>query len=338
VSDAKRLIVPEVLDSSDRSIERAAAALRAGEVVAFPTETVYGLGADAFNPQAIARIYELKGRPGDNPLIVHVQGAAQAKELLVEEWSARCGALAARFWPGPLTMILKRRAEVPAIAAAGLDTLAVRAPAHSGAQRLLRAFGAPIAAPSANRSGHVSPTTAAHVADDFRDERELLILDGGPCSIGIESTVLDMTTDPPRILRPGTVTREELKGAIGPVIALRVDSQQASPGTAARHYAPRTPASMMDYDSIVTALREAEEQHRGGRLAVLWLSDPPPDVALPHASIAMPRAAADYAATLYDALRRADSAGVDRILIETPPRQAGVWQSIHDRLRRATAL
>ncbi|MCA9284325.1 MAG: threonylcarbamoyl-AMP synthase, partial [Phycisphaerales bacterium] len=278
-------------------MSQAVAALRAGGIVAFPTETVYGLGACTLNPDAIERVYRLKGRPADNPLIAHVGDAGQARQL-VERWDERADRLAHRFWPGPLALVLARRASVPAIAAGGRDTLAVRAPGHPVALELLRRLGAAISAPSANRSGRVSPTTAQHVAEEFPDADELLILDGGPCTVGVESTVLDLTVEPPRVLRPGAVTAEMLSRTIGAVDAARVKAQAHAPGTSAAHYAPQTPARIVDTAALADAFHDLQ-----GRAAILaWTrTEVPP----PHRTLVMPDDAAAYATRLYAALREA---------------------------------
>ncbi len=330
--------MPRVAPIHAESLLEAVHRLRAGQPVAFPTETVYGLGADAFNVEAVERVYVLKGRPTDNPLIIHVADARLAADRVVAAgaWGDRAAALARRFWPGPLTLVLPKRPDLPRQATAGRDTVAVRCPAHSGAQALLGMFGSPIAAPSANRSGHVSPTTAAHVAADFDSVDDLLILDGGPCAVGIESTVVDLTSDPPRLLRPGSITVELLREVIGHVESPRIESQDASPGTAERHYAPRTPAIMMDRAAIERRLAEP------GRLVVLAIEGlgvlPVRDATAEGriTTIPMPDAPESYARRLYDALREADTIGAAAILIERPPENPGLWASIHDRLRRAT--
>jgi L-threonylcarbamoyladenylate synthase len=321
--------VPRILEPDPRAIAEAVAALRAGGVVAFPTETVYGLGGDTFNAQALARIYQIKARPPANPLIAHVASPLQARRL-VEAWDDCCEELARRFWPGPLTLVLARAGDVPAAASAGLPTIAVRCPRHPVALDLLRSFGGPVSAPSANRSGLVSPTTAAHVAADLAEERTLLILDGGLCEVGIESTVLDLTTRPPRILRLGLVTPGDLRRVIGSVETPEVLQQAHSPGTAPRHYAPRTPAEL-----VAPAELQARVGNPVPRLAVLCFAGV--EVPPPHRRFEMPEGAGEYAHLLYDALRRADDAGAAAILIEEPPMSNDVWCAVRDRLRRAVA-
>ncbi len=228
-----------ILPASPAAIERAAALLRAGRLVAFPTETVYGLGADATSERAVAAIFEAKGRPRFNPLIAHVPGVAEAEAIAV--FDARARDIAAHFWPGPLTLVLRRRGGtgLSLLASAGLDTVAIRAPAHPVAQALLRASGRPIAAPSANRSGRISPTEAAHVAAEL-GHHVALILDAGRTPVGLESTVLDLSGEAPALLRPGGVTLEQLTEVLGP-IATPAAGLLRSPGMLASHYAPSLP-------------------------------------------------------------------------------------------------
>lgn len=320
--------MPVILPYDDENIRRAAEELRAGGVVAFATETVYGLGADTFNAAAVRRIYELKGRPLDNPLIAHVIDAVTAKAL-VTEWDHRCDKLASRFWPGPLTMILPRRDTVPAESVAGLGTIAVRSPMHPLARSLLYSYGGPISAPSANRSGHVSPTTAQHVADDFPGAEQLIVLDGGLAGFGIESTVVDLTGSTATVLRPGSVTLEQLRRALGRAHAIVGSEQGISPGTAAQHYAPQKRAT------IVATMELAEELASSTTPAAV-LCFTPSLVQPPHQSIVMPADPEGYARHLYQALREADQVSVERIVIEEPPQRDGIWLAIHDRLARAT--
>ncbi|MHC4413952.1 MAG: L-threonylcarbamoyladenylate synthase [Planctomycetota bacterium] len=320
--------MPRLVESTEDGIAEAVRVLRDGLVVAFPTETVYGLGADTFNVRALERVYELKGRPARNPLIAHVAGREQARRV-VARWDERCDDLAARFWPGPLTLVLPRGADVPERATAGWPTIAVRAPAHPVARRLLGAFCGSISAPSANRSGHVSPTTARHVADDFADAAKLVILEGGACAIGIESTVVDLSGDVPQVLRPGAVTVDELREAVGEVALTEIATQAASPGTAGKHYAPNTAAELVPGASLrgrLDAIREPA--------VVLCFQGT--HVPAPHRSIVMPAGPQAYAARLYDALREADGMDAGRIVIEEPAGRTGLWLAIRDRLWRAT--
>ncbi|HVP73948.1 MAG TPA: L-threonylcarbamoyladenylate synthase [Phycisphaerales bacterium] len=332
--------MPRIVPSNERTIQEAAATLRAGGVIAFPTETVYGLGACTFNETAIDHVYELKGRPADNPLIAHVLDVIQAREVVAAgAWDARCDELSRRFWPGPLTLVLPKSTGVSDRATAGRPTVAVRAPRHAMAQALLEAVGEPISAPSANRSGRVSPTSAQHGLDEFAkvaEARDLLILDGGECEVGIESTVLDLTAAPPRppqILRHGSVTLEQLREVLGEIAAPEVGAQSASPGTSSTHYAPRTPAELVAGEHVQSAMRRLGEQGQCGVALVFE----PSMVKPPHKAIAMPRDCRRYAHDLYQRLREADGMGCDRIIIESPPQTSQVWRAVHDRLRRATA-
>jgi L-threonylcarbamoyladenylate synthase len=317
------------LEADDRGITEAADALRAGGLVAFPTETVYGLGADTFGCAALARVFALKGRPLDNPLIAHVSGPDQARRV-VAEWTEAADALAERFWPGPLTVVLPRSADVPDEATAGLPTVAVRSPAHPAARALIERFDGPISAPSANRSGHVSPTSAAHVLEDFPACADLIVLDGGPCSVGIESTVLDLTGAAPSVLRSGGVSIDALREVLGDVAVTVTTGQGASPGTAQAHYAPHTVTEIVETGDIGARLARMDE-----RAAVLCFEGE--GITAPHVAIAMPDDDEAYARRLYGALRDADALGCERILIERPPHSGGLWDAVHDRLRRATA-
>jgi L-threonylcarbamoyladenylate synthase len=314
-------------------IARAAAVLRAGGLVAFPTETVYGLGANALDAAAVGRIFTAKGRPSNNPLIVHVADAAEAGRVAVA-WSDAAALLAARFWPGPLTLVLPRRPEVPDAVTAGGPTVAVRVPAHPVALALLRAAAVPVAAPSANRSTELSPTRAEHVLRGL-DGRIDLILDSGPTAVGIESTVLDLTVTPPRLLRPGMVGRAELEAVIGsvavegepsPLRALR------SPGMLERHYAPRTPLECVEG----SAAGRLEQLRREG-LRVGWLTAGPSARAAPDGvGQVLPDEPDGYAAGLYAALHRLDGLGLDRIVVAMPP-DTEQWRAVRDRLRRASS-
>ncbi len=322
------LAMPRLLPATDENVARAAEALAAGGLVAFPTETVYGLGADTFQPAAIEKVFALKGRPADNPLIAHVLDAGGARRV-AGVWDDRAARLALRFWPGPLTIVVPRGPDVPEQATAGWPTIAVRAPSHPVARALLSAFGGPISAPSANRSGGVSPTTAAHVADDFPEADDLVILDGGPCAVGIESTVIDLTGAVPSVLRPGEITVAELRRVLGKVGVTLPAGQQHAPGTSIAHYAPRTPAELVIGQALLDRLRGP-----GGPFVVLCFEGTrvPPG----QAAIVLPADPARCAARLYAALREADSAGAARILIEEPP-AGGPWLAVRDRLRRAAS-
>lgn len=315
-------------------IAQGADCLRAGRLVAFPTETVYGLGASALDAAAVARIYAAKGRPAHNPVIVHVGDIAQARSL-VTDWPDQAELLAARFWPGPLTLVLPRSAQIPDIVAAGGPTVALRWPAHPVAQALIRTAGVPVAAPSANRSMHISPTRAEHVLRSLSGKVDL-VLDGGPTPGGIESTVLDVTTTPPRLLRPGLITAGQIEQVVGAVrtgsAANPIGEREAlpSPGMLPRHYAPRVPLEVV-----------ASSQQRvhallicGERIGWLCFEDAP-DAEDGVIRLVMPAEPAEYAAQLYAALHTLDALDVTRIVVERPP-EGDAWAAIHDRLRRAS--
>jgi L-threonylcarbamoyladenylate synthase len=309
-----------------------AAVLRAGGLVAFPTETVYGLGASALDSAAVLSIFTAKGRPPNNPLIVHV-ATAQDAQTVAAKWPESAAKLAAHFWPGPLTLVLPKRPDVPDIVTAGGPTVAVRVPAHPVALALIRAAGMPLAAPSANRSGYISPTRAEHVLRGLGGRIDML-LDAGPVPGGIESTVLDVTTDPPRLLRPGLVSPAQIEAVIGrivlPAAMAPSGSPLPSPGMLTRHYAPRTPLELAEDDGRA----RVEELRRAG-LRVGWLTfggDQLDSVT----TVTMPADPAGYAAALYAALHILDGAAVDRIIVAQPP-DAPEWLAVRDRLRRAAA-
>jgi L-threonylcarbamoyladenylate synthase len=312
-------------------IGRAAEVLCAAGLVAFPTETVYGLGANALDATAVARIFAAKGRPAGNPLIVHTADLASARAL-VADWPLEAQQLAERFWPGPLTLVLPRRPIVPDLVSAGGPTVAVRVPAHPVALALLRACRLPLAAPSANRSTHLSPTRAEHVLGGLADRIDLL-LDAGPTSGGLESTVLDLTRQPPRLLRPGLVTIARLEAIVGPIdrpAPADTDAPARSPGLMQKHYAPRTPLELVTGSgrNRVTALCQQG-------LRVGWItSERPPAPSSVAALFSMPEDFAGYAAQLYAALHHLDKEALDRIVVDLPP-ATDEWLAIHDRLRRA---
>jgi L-threonylcarbamoyladenylate synthase len=311
----------DVARADAAAIARAAALLRAGRLVAFPTETVYGLGGDATNDRAVAAIFAAKSRPRFNPLIVHVRDLAEGEALVVFNMRARHAA--ARFWPGPLTLVLPRQpgAGVSLLASAGLDTVAVRAPAHPVAQALLREAGRPIAAPSANRSGRVSPTEAAHVAEDLGDD-VAMILDDGPTPVGLESTVLDLSGEAPALLRPGAVAFEALTELLGP-IAPPGSALPKSPGMLPSHYAPRLPVRVAATDARPgEALLAFGPNAPPGFAEVLWLS--------------RSGDLAETAANLFAMLRRLDRPSFTGIAVMPIP-EHGLGRAINDRLRRAAA-
>jgi len=288
-------------------IERAAELIRAGRLVAFPTETVYGLGANALDPEAVARIFAAKGRPRTSPLIVHVDSIEMARTL-ASQWPDAADRLARRYWPGPLSLVVPKRPIVPGIVTAGLATVGLRMPAHPLALELIRAAGVPIAAPSANRFTELSPTAAAHVPEALAD----YTLDGGPARVGIESTVLSLV-DAPTLLRPGAISITELESLIGPILhgAAPAEGAHEAPGMHARHYRPATPLYL---DTV----------SREGKGILLRLGREMP---------ADPRA---YAAVLYETLHRLDTLSLDWIAVE-PPSDTPEWAGILDRLRRASA-
>lgn len=315
-------------------IPHAAALLLAGRVVAFPTETVYGLGASALNPAAIAEVFRLKGRPPTNPLIVHVSGPDMARSV-TRLWPDAADRLARRFWPGPLSIVLPKDPSIPASVTAGTDSIAVRCPDHPVALALLFHVGLPLVGPSANRSGALSPTLSEHVRAAF-DPAEVHILEGGPCRTGIESTVLSLTGPQPVLLRPGAISPTDIAALLGRPVLIHSASHPShaaapSPGLSPRHYAPSTPARLFD---------PAQWPHilpTGGSAMVLSHLERP--VAPPHLSVCLGDDPARYAALLYAALHDADRPPTTLILIERPPSPDSdpLWTAILDRLTRATA-
>lgn len=325
-------------DPDPAAIAQAAALLRGGRLVAFPTETVYGLGANALDAAAVTRIFAAKGRPANNPLIVHVPNSAAARALAAD-WPDEAQRLAERFWPGPLTLVLPKRPIVPDIVTGTGPNVGLRVPAHPVALALLAAAQVPIAAPSANASLHISPTAAAHVVRSLGDRVDL-ILDAGSCPGGLESTVLDLSQRPPRVLRPGLVTLDELRELLPRVVmaeaALRQAAEEdpaaplAAPGQLAQHYAPRVPLEIVAGDAWPAIERGLS---RGLRIGWICLG-PPPRTEPGLKVVSMPTDAAAYAAALYAALHELDDGGVDRILVTLPP-VGEAWRAVHDRLRRA---
>jgi L-threonylcarbamoyladenylate synthase len=333
----------EILPATEEHIARAAAVIRAGGLVAFPTETVYGLGADALNEDAARKIFLAKERPADDPLIVHIASASQLPQL-ARQIPQRAWDLIERFWPGPLTLVLPKTERVPTVTTGGLDTVAVRMPSHPVAKRLIELSAVPIAAPSANRFGRPSPTIAKHVWEDLHGRIDL-ILDGGPTPIGVESTVLDLTVDPPMVLRPGGVTLEELRAVLGDVQMLdaaHTEAAKRSPGTRSRHYAPRAQVLLVEQGAAEAALKglsgkrvgvlvyltrslsvygegQGEVRGAGGEVII----------------IQMPRSLKAYARRLFAALRELDEQGVDVIVVEKL-QERGLGRAIMDRLRRAS--
>jgi L-threonylcarbamoyladenylate synthase len=308
---------PEVWPAEPESVRRAAALIRAGRLVAFPTETVYGLGANALDDSAVARIFSAKGRPATNPLIVHVADAGDVSAVAAE-WPDSARILAAKFWPGPLTLVLPKADAISPLVTAGGPTVAVRCPAHPVAQALLSEVRVPLVAPSANRSGEVSPTTANHVVRSLGSCVDA-VLDGGTCPVGIESTVVDVTGPVPRVLRPGPVTVPMLEPLVGRVDVGAPSGPLRSPGLLARHYAPRTPVELADSLIEAEGVRRALET-AGFRTTLMTLPDDPG------------RAAAE----LYARLHQTDRENWDRLVIVLPP-DTPEWAAVRDRLSRAAA-
>jgi L-threonylcarbamoyladenylate synthase len=345
--------MPPPADSAE--IAHAAGLLRAGKLVAFPTETVYGLGANVFDAEAVARIYAVKRRPAASPLIVHIAAIEMAKKL-VKSWPETADRLAERFWPGPLTLVLPTARAVtglspveaerspaalfrtiPPTVTAGLPTVALRMPAHPIAQALIRAAGIPLAAPSANRFTELSPTTAEHVRKSLGNEIDY-ILDGGPCQVGIESTVLSLAGPKPILLRPGGISRIELEAIIGPVtLAQKIKAgPHPAPGMHPRHYSPRTPLLLVTNGNVPDQGQGIYLQyaHPAKRLGADSKAKVSPNIESNIATVQMPTTAAEYAAALYEQLHQADAARADWIAVDQFP-NTPEWEAVQDRLRRA---
>ncbi len=319
---------------SPADIDRAVQLLQAGELVGIPTETVYGLGADASNAEAVAKIFAAKGRPADHPLIVHLPG-----HDWIERWAAdipdAVWELAESFWPGPLTLILKKQPWVPDAVTGGQDTVGLRVPGHPVALALLRAFAQAggsggVAAPSANRFGRISPTAAQHVADEL-GERVPFILDGGACPVGIESTIIDFSSGVPRLLRPGHITPEQIETVIGVRPEKPLGAVPRASGTLEAHYAPRTRLKVVARERLLDFLNVV--RHRGGFCGVICHSQPP-HAGMPHVWKMLPADPAGYAHGFYGALRELDGASADTIVVEALP-EGPAWAAVADRLRRA---
>jgi len=315
-------------------IERAAALLRRGELVAFPTETVYGLGADAANSTAVAKIFTAKGRPQDHPLIVHLAEAAHL-DRWAKDIPAAARKLAAAFWPGPLTLVLKRQPDVCDAITGGQDTIGLRVPKHPLALELLREFGGAgggLAAPSANRFGHISPTTAAHVRDELGDA-VAMIIDGGPCQVGIESTILDLSGERPAILRPGMISAAAIGAVIGAELVLAGVTAPRVSGSLESHYAPRTPLQLVTSDGLIFAVRQAMVSRE--RTAFLATMAQPLGNELITWKL-VPSDPESFAREIYASLRELDVLGCARIVVQAPP-PTTAWQPMLDRLRRAAS-
>lgn len=305
-----------ILPPTADNIAEAGEALSSGKLVIIPTETVYGLAANALDPEAVAKIFTAKGRPSDNPLIVHIESRNAVDDLAtsVPDYADR---LMDTFWPGPLTLVLPKRPEIPDITTAGLDTVAIRIPANGIALRVIRAAKLPLAAPSANRFMAISPTRPEHISPDLAEHVDIL-MDGGPCDVGVESTVIDCTGSNPRILRPGRITREDIENILKmPVLGSNEDGLKKSPGMYRRHYAPQTPAVLVEKlspsDSGLT-LNEPENENQ----------------------IQMSRDPRKYASELYNALHILDQRSLSKISIQKPPETAD-WEAVWDRLRKAVS-
>jgi L-threonylcarbamoyladenylate synthase len=311
--------------ASEHEIARAVDVLRAGGLVAFPTETVYGLGADASSADAVQRLFAVKGRPADHPVIVHLGAPAQ-----LDEWGVDVGdaarTLTRACWPGPLTVVVRRAAHVPDAVTGGLDTVGVRVPDQPIALALLRAFGGGVAAPSANRFGRVSPTTAADVFTDLGDDVDV-ILDGGPCRVGVESTIVDCSRAEPAILRLGGVPQERIEALLGHPVRVLDAGEVRAPGTLASHYAPRAEVEFGALDTVPDRIDAAHE--RGERVGVIGV-----DAHTGVEVLGVPRDGAEYAHDLYRMLRDADARGLDRVIAVTPD-PTGLGAAVADRLRRA---
>jgi L-threonylcarbamoyladenylate synthase len=312
---------------TDQEIEKAAEILRKGGLVAFPTETVYGLGADASNPAALRKIFAVKGRPADHPVIVHIAGMSELKH-----WAAQvpraAWLLAEKFWPGPLTMVLKRAASVSDLITGGQDSVALRVPSHPVARQLLKAFGGAIAAPSANRFGRLSPTTAQHVREELGDAVDL-VLDGGPCDVGIESTIVDLTREAPAVLRPGRISAQQIEDALLAPLGASAVERPRVPGSLESHYAPGLPLKIVHPDEIENYLRARPATP----VAVLSRRGRPRDSKATLWQVA-PEMPDDYARLLYATLRLLDLSGCRLIVVEALP-ALPEWNAIRDRLSRA---
>ncbi len=317
------MTLEEQFGVTEQEIREAAALLRDGKLVAFPTETVYGLGANALNFVAVSRIFEAKGRPRTSPLIVHVSSIDMARELAAE-WPEAAQRLAESFWPGPLTLVVKKRSAIPDIVTAGLPTVGLRMPAHPVALALLREAGIPIAAPSANRFTQLSPTTAEHVRRGL-GRRVAYVLDGGPCQVGIESTVLSVVEQPFVLLRPGDISRTQIEELVGPVVLHGEPTAAAhpAPGMHPVHYSPKTTLLLVPGGAVP----------ENGKGAYLQLRKAPIHEA--HV-VPMPSDPREYAARLYAVLHELDDAGYDWIAVEDPE-ESPEWEGVLDRLRRAAA-
>jgi L-threonylcarbamoyladenylate synthase len=322
----------------DTAVKRAADLLRAGEVVALPTETVYGLAANALNRNAVSSIYKIKGRPAHNPIIVHV-AAIEMAQRCVADWPPAAGKLAAAFWPGPLTLVLPRSKAIPDIVTAGGPTVGVRWPNHPFIQAVIRECGFPLAAPSANLSSRVSPTSAEHVRRQLGGRLELIV-DGGSCRVGIESTVLDLTGSPPRVLRPGMIHEAALRAAVGK-LKLRTSKLEPrilrSPGLLKKHYAPKAKLTVLRWRDDPDLRRHLTPDARHLAACYVIAHTRIPSVEGLGGVSVIPHDAGAFARALYAELHRCDEAGAELIVVEAPP-ETPEWHAIADRLKRAAAI
>jgi len=310
------------------TIRQAAEIIRQGGIVAFPTETVYGLGADAYNPLAVARVFEVKRRPTFDPLIVHIASPAHLRKL-VKDIPSGARKLTEKLWPGPLTVVLFKEEHIPDIVTAGLPTVALRMPSHPMALSLIKESKCPLAAPSANPFGYLSPTTAEHVRSQLADQVDL-ILDGGPCPVGVESTIVSFSENKPRLLRPGGVSVEEIESIIGKVEISPIQDRPVAPGMLPRHYAPRTPI-VLDWDE------KHLDSYKGKKIGFLAFREPENFLQFQHIEVLSKKGDfREAAANLFSAIRRLDALDLDLILAEAVP-EAGLGRAIMDRLRRATS-
>ena len=320
---------PVIADES--AIHKAADLLRQGRLVALPTETVYGLGADAKNPEAVKRIFAAKGRPADHPLIVHIPDKVALTFWAIEipelAWK-----LAERFWPGPLTLVLKKHPDVPLGVTGGQNTVALRVPAHPVALGLLQAFGGGIAAPSANRFCRISPTQASHVEEELGDKVDM-ILDGGACQVGLESTIVDLTGERPKLLRPGQISKSDIEQFLQVKLELPENNEQIhAPGMMEVHYAPDTTTMLCTTEEIVNIQKGITFQHQYKLGVIVYLSEIVGDANTQ--VVIMPKDAIAYAHDLYSTLRKLDNPEIDLILVEKPP-QTEIWQAVNNRLNKA---
>jgi L-threonylcarbamoyladenylate synthase len=324
-----------ILPVNDENLALAVRALRDGDCIGLPTETVYGLAADATNAAAVGKIFALKGRPSHHPLIVHLAHSSDARAW-ASEWSDAAQTLASAFWPGPMTLIVKRASHVLDAVTGGQDTVGLRVPSHPVAQRMLEKFGNGVAAPSANKFGHVSPTTARHVADEFASD-DLLILDGGDCEVGVESTIIDVSGNIARVLRPGRVRAQEIERVIGRSLALPIDGNAKNvprvSGSLDSHYAPRKKTVMLNGDALDIFLDASRDARK--RVGLIFHSQRFANEKA-HQSVCLDGSNAQcFEHEIYAKLRALDDSAIDLIAIETPPSSPD-WDAVNDRLRRAT--